>query len=72
LGDLGGIVPTVVRRARPLTRAERPWWSRGLDKIGLGLHDSHARVCMTEPRSPEQADTQVDELMGAVGRMLTR
>jgi CsoR family transcriptional regulator, copper-sensing transcriptional repressor len=43
-----------------------------LDKIGLGLLDSHARVCMTEPRSEDQAGTQVDELMGAVGRMLNR
>jgi DNA-binding FrmR family transcriptional regulator len=43
-----------------------------LDKIGLGLLDSHARTCMAEPRSAAQGATQVDELMGAVGRMLNR
>jgi DNA-binding FrmR family transcriptional regulator len=43
-----------------------------LDKIGLGLLDSHARTCMAEPRSARQSDAQVEELMGAVGRMLNR
>jgi DNA-binding FrmR family transcriptional regulator len=43
-----------------------------LDKIGLGLLDSHARTCMAKPRSAGQADAQVEELMGAVGRMLNR
>ena len=43
-----------------------------LDKIGLGLLDGHARTCMAEPRSAKQASMQVDELMGAVGRMLGR
>jgi hypothetical protein len=47
---------------------------RGLVTLafGLGLLDSHARTCMTEPRSAEHADAQVEELMGAVGRMLSR
>ena len=40
-----------------------------LDKVGLGLLDGHARVCMTDGQDPEP---QVDELMGAVGRMLGR
>ena len=40
-----------------------------LDKIGLGLLDGHARHCMA---GAHEADTQVDELMGAVGRMLNR
>jgi len=44
-----------------------------LDKIALGLLDAHARHCMQgqgeEPTDPEQ---QVDELMGAVGRLVNR
>jgi CsoR family transcriptional regulator, copper-sensing transcriptional repressor len=42
-----------------------------LDKISLGLLDDHARHCMQgkggAPSDPEQ---QVNELMGAVGRLL--
>jgi DNA-binding FrmR family transcriptional regulator len=40
-----------------------------LDKVGLGLLDGHARVCMTDA---EDTEPQVEELMGAVGRMLGR
>ncbi len=40
-----------------------------LDKVSLGLLDGHARVCM---RGDEGTGPQVDELMGAVGRMLGR
>lgn len=44
-----------------------------LDKISLGLLDGHARVCMRDgggaPADPEE---RVDELMGAVGRLLGR
>lgn len=46
-----------------------------LDKISLGLLDGHARVCMQgagAPPAPDDSDQQVDELMGAVGRMLRR
>lgn len=51
-----------------------------LDKIALGLLDGHARVCMqgrgTAPEgervAPEDSGEQVDELMGAVGRLLGR
>jgi len=44
-----------------------------LDKISLGLLDGHARVCMQgEGGSPENPDEAVDELMGAVGRLLQR
>ena len=40
-----------------------------LDKVSLALLDGHARDCM----NGEQADgPQVDELMGAVGRILGR
>ena len=39
-----------------------------LDKIALGLLDDHVRHCLTGSDSPEQAD----ELMGAVGRLLSR
>jgi CsoR family transcriptional regulator, copper-sensing transcriptional repressor len=42
-----------------------------LDKISLGLLDGHARVCMQgEGAAPADPDEQVDELMGAVGRLL--
>lgn len=40
-----------------------------LDKVGLGLLDGHARACMTDG---EDTEPQVEELMGAVGRMLGR
>jgi DNA-binding FrmR family transcriptional regulator len=45
-----------------------------LDKIALGLLDGHARVCMQGmgDQAPEDPDEQVDELMGAVGRLLRR
>jgi DNA-binding FrmR family transcriptional regulator len=45
-----------------------------LDKIALGLLDGHARVCMQGQgdQAPEDPDEQVDELMGAVGRLLRR
>lgn len=42
-----------------------------LDKVSLGLLDGHARVCMTDDGKDRPA-AQVDELMGAVGRMLGR
>ena len=40
-----------------------------LDKVSLGLVDGHARVCMARENDTEP---QIDELMGAVGRMLRR
>lgn len=40
-----------------------------LDKVGLGLLDGHARVCI--PRA-QGAAAEVDELMDAVGRLLGR
>ena len=44
-----------------------------LDKIALGLLDGHARVCMQgEGGAPEDPEKKVDELMGAVGRLLRR
>jgi DNA-binding FrmR family transcriptional regulator len=39
-----------------------------LDRIALGLLDDHARNCMTDGRSADQ----VEELMGAVGRLVRR
>ncbi len=42
-----------------------------LDKIALGLLDTHARHCMQgEGEAPTDPQEQVDELMGAVGRLL--
>jgi CsoR family transcriptional regulator, copper-sensing transcriptional repressor len=42
-----------------------------LDKIALGLLDGHARYCLAQG-SAQERDTQADELMAAVGRMLSR
>lgn len=44
-----------------------------LDKIALGLLDGHARVCMRgEGGAPEGSGERIDELMGAVGRLVHR
>ena len=44
-----------------------------LDKIALGLLDDHARHCMRgKGGAPSRPDQQVDELMGAVGRLVSR
>jgi DNA-binding FrmR family transcriptional regulator len=45
-----------------------------LDKIALGLLDGHARVCMQGEGggAPDDPEERVDELMGAVGRLLHR
>jgi DNA-binding FrmR family transcriptional regulator len=44
-----------------------------LDKISLGLLDDHARHCMQgKGTAPSDPDAQIDELMGAVGRLLHR
>ena len=44
-----------------------------LDKVALGLLDSHARHCLIGGGGgPADPDEQVAELMGAVGRMLQR
>jgi CsoR family transcriptional regulator, copper-sensing transcriptional repressor len=40
-----------------------------LDKIALGLVDDHLRHCLKDPK---RADAHTDELMNAVGRMLSR
>lgn len=44
-----------------------------LDKIALGLLDGHARHCLLgEGEGPSDPDEQVNELMSAVGRMMSR
>ena len=44
-----------------------------LDKVALGLLDGHARHCLAGGHGgPDSADEQADELMGAVGRLLSR
>jgi DNA-binding FrmR family transcriptional regulator len=44
-----------------------------LDKIALGLLDDHARHCMRgRGGAPKDPDLQVEELMGAVGRLVSR
>lgn len=41
-----------------------------LDKVALGLVDEHARNCMRD--ADRDLDRDVDELMGVLGRMLSR
>jgi DNA-binding FrmR family transcriptional regulator len=44
-----------------------------MDKVSLGLLDAHARHCLVGGGGgPTDPDEQVKELMGAVGRMLSR
>ncbi len=44
-----------------------------LDRTALGLLDGHARHCLAgEGEGPTRPDAQADELMAAVGRMLSR
>jgi CsoR family transcriptional regulator, copper-sensing transcriptional repressor len=43
-----------------------------LDKVALGLLDGHARHCLAGGGGPTDPDEQVKELMGAVGRMMSR
>ena len=44
-----------------------------LDKVALGLLDGHARHCLAGGQGrPGTPDEQADELMGAVGRLLSR
>ncbi|MDP9093877.1 MAG: metal-sensitive transcriptional regulator [Actinomycetota bacterium] len=44
-----------------------------LDKVSLGLLDGHARHCIIDGHGgPVNPDDQVAELMGAIGRMLSR
>ncbi len=44
-----------------------------LDKVALGLLDGHARHCLFDGHSGlTDPDQQVAELMGAVGRMVSR
>lgn len=44
-----------------------------LDKVALGLLDDHARHCLVGGGGgPTDPDAQADELMGAIGRMLSR
>ena len=47
--------------------------SAALDKVALGLLDGHARHCLIgRGGGPTDPEEQVDELMGAVGRMFSR
>jgi DNA-binding FrmR family transcriptional regulator len=44
-----------------------------LDEIALGLLDAHARHCMQgKGPAPEDRQEQVNELIGAVGRLVKR
>ena len=44
-----------------------------LDKVALGLVDGHVRHCLVEGHGgPSDPHEQADELMGAVGRMISR
>lgn len=44
-----------------------------LDKVALGLLDGHIRHCLVEGHGgPSDPDDRARELMGAVGRLLSR
>jgi DNA-binding FrmR family transcriptional regulator len=43
-----------------------------LDKVALSLVDDHARNCMSGTARGAERRDQVDELMGALDRLLTR
>ncbi len=44
-----------------------------LDKVALGLLDGHARHCLIAGHGgPSDPEERADELMGAVGRLLSR
>jgi DNA-binding FrmR family transcriptional regulator len=44
-----------------------------LDKVALGLLDSHVRHCLIEGHGgPSDPSERAEELMGAVGRMVSR
>jgi DNA-binding FrmR family transcriptional regulator len=44
-----------------------------LDKVGLGPRDRHVRHCLVGGHGgPSDPDEQAKELMGAVGRMISR
>ena len=44
-----------------------------LDKVGLGLLDGHVRHCLIGGHGgPSDPDEQAEEVMGAVGRMVSR
>jgi CsoR family transcriptional regulator, copper-sensing transcriptional repressor len=42
-----------------------------LDSVALGLVDEHTRHCLVEAKGSERAE-KVDELMGALGRLVSR
>ena len=44
-----------------------------LDRIALGLLDGHMRTCLLgEGEGPKTPEAQADQVMAAVGRMLSR
>jgi DNA-binding FrmR family transcriptional regulator len=43
-----------------------------LDKVAIELMRDHAKHCMVNIKSPEQQKAKADELVGAIGRMLSR
>jgi DNA-binding FrmR family transcriptional regulator len=44
-----------------------------LDKVGLQLLSEHAKHCLVDPKvGPEGIDAKADEMVNAVGRMLSR
>ncbi len=44
-----------------------------LDRVALGMLDDHARHCLVGGHGgPSDPEDQVQELMGAVGRMISR
>jgi DNA-binding FrmR family transcriptional regulator len=42
-----------------------------LDKVGLGLAAGHVQHCMAMSDDPERRDEMTDELMAAIGRLVS-
>ena len=43
-----------------------------LDKVALGLLDDHVKHCVIEGHGPGTTEEMTDEVMGAIGRLITR
>jgi DNA-binding FrmR family transcriptional regulator len=43
-----------------------------LDKVALGLLDEHVKHCVIEGHGPGTKEEMTDEVMSAIGRLMTR
>src|ERR1700722_12132753 len=42
-----------------------------LDKVALGLLDGHAHSCVSGAPTPEEREARTEEMMAAIGRLLS-